>query len=62
MYLGKWIYTLELKKGGIGMLLSNSIETFFAIEPKVAVLVLLNLLLWVSIGFLLYKLIGKKKK
>ncbi len=37
-------------------------ETFFAIEPKTVMYVLLNALLWVGIGFLLYKLISKKKK
>ena len=36
-------------------------ETFFAIEPKAVMYVLLNALLWVGIGFLLYKLIRWKK-
>ena len=37
-------------------------ETFFAIEPKTVMYVLINALLWIGIGFLLYKLIPKKKK
>jgi len=37
-------------------------ESFFAIEPNVGILVLVNLLLWVGIGFLLYKLIRRKEK
>ena len=37
-------------------------EMFSSIEPKVVLLVLLNILLWVGIGFLLYKLIRWKKK
>lgn len=37
-------------------------EIFSAIEPKVVLLVLLNILLWIGIGFLLYKLIRWKKK
>ena len=37
-------------------------ETFFAIEPKAVYVVFLNILLWVGIGFLLYKLIRKRKK
>lgn len=37
-------------------------EAFFAIETKVVIYVLLNSLLWVGIGFLLYKLIRRKKK
>lgn len=37
-------------------------ETFFAIEPKAVVYVLLNALLWVGIAFFLYKLIRRKKE
>lgn len=37
-------------------------EIFSAIEPKVVLLVLLNVLLWIGIGFLLYKLFRWKKK
>jgi len=37
-------------------------EIFSAIEPKAVALVLLNILLWVGIGFLLYNLIRRKKK
>lgn len=36
-------------------------ETIFAMEPKAVMLVLLNLFLWVGIGFLIYKLYRKKK-
>lgn len=37
-------------------------ETFFAIEPKAVVYVVINALLWIGIGYLLYKLIRWKKK
>lgn len=37
-------------------------EIFFAIEPKAVALVLLNILLWVGVCFLLFKLIRWKKK
>ena len=37
-------------------------EIFSAIEPKAVALVLLNILLWIGIGFLLFKLIRRKKK
>lgn len=37
-------------------------ETFFAIEPKAVMYVLLNALLWIGVGILLYILIRKKKK
>ena len=37
-------------------------ENFFAAEPKTVIFVLLNFLLWIGIGFLLYKLIRKKKQ
>lgn len=37
-------------------------EIFFAIESKAVALALLNILLWVGISFLLYKLIRWKKK
>lgn len=41
---------------------SGCMETFFAIEPKAVVYVLINALLWIGIGYLLYKLIRWKKK
>ena len=37
-------------------------EIFFAIEPQAVMLVILNILLWVGVGFLFYRLIRKKKK
>lgn len=37
-------------------------ETFFAIEPKAVGYILINALLWIGIGYLLYKLIRWKKK
>ena len=37
-------------------------EMLSAIEPKVVLLVLLNILLWAGIGFLFYKLVRWKKK
>ena len=37
-------------------------EAFFAFNPQAVMLVLLNILLWVGIGLLLYKHIRRKKK
>ena len=37
-------------------------ETFFAIEPKAGLFVIFNLILWVGIGFVLYKLVSKRSK
>ena len=36
-------------------------ESFIAIEPKAVIFVLLNILLWIVIVFLIYKLKRKKK-
>ena len=41
---------------------NSCMESFFAIEPKAVMYVLLNAFLWVGIGFGFYKLITKKKK
>ena len=37
-------------------------ETFFAIEPKTVMYVLLNALLWIGVGVLIYILIRQKKE
>lgn len=44
------------------MSISKDIVAFSVIEPKAVMVVLLNLLFWMGIGFLLYKFIRKKKK
>ena len=36
-------------------------ELFISIEPKAVIFVLLNILLWIVIGFLIYKRIRKMK-